>query len=68
MPIGNFMSWQVTRTIYEMKGEIAAIGIPAYWPYLISSVGILFMSIHFIQLVARFLRTGKVDDTLENRE
>lgn len=62
------MSWQVTRRIREMKGEIAAMDIPAYWPYLIASVGILFMSIHFIQLVARFLRSGKVDDTLENRE
>lgn len=59
------MSLQVTRTIYDMQGEIASMGIPKYVPYLVVSVAILFMAIHFIQLMVRFFKTGKPDDALE---
>ncbi|MFB3121715.1 MAG: TRAP transporter small permease [Candidatus Binatia bacterium] len=62
------MSLQVTRTIYDMQGKIATMGIPKYLPYLVVSVAILFMTIHFIQLVVRFFKTGKPDDALEMEE
>ena len=56
---------QVTQMIFGMKGEIASMGIPKYLPYLIVSVALLFMSIHFIQLIVRYFRTGKVNDSLD---
>lgn len=62
------MSLQVTRTIYDLQGEIASMGIPKYWPYLVVSVALLFMAIHFSQLVLRFFKTGEPDDTLEVEE
>ena len=48
-----------------MKGEIPSMGIPKYLPYLFVSVALLFMAIHFIQLIIRFARTGKVNDSLD---
>lgn len=62
------MSVQVVRTIYDMKNEIASMGIPKYLPYLMVSVAIFFMAIHFVQLTVRFFATGKVDDDLEKEE
>lgn len=59
------LSLQVTRTIHNMKGEIASMGIPKYWPYLVVSVALLFMAIHFVQLAVRFFKTGEADDVLE---
>jgi TRAP-type C4-dicarboxylate transport system permease small subunit len=62
------MSLQVTRTIYDMQGEIASMGIPKYWPYLVVSVALLFMTVHFIHLVVRFFKTGESDGVLELEE
>lgn len=59
------MGIQVTQTIFGMKGEIASMGISKYLPYLFVSVALLFMSIHFMQLLIRFIRTRKVDDSLD---
>ena len=62
------MSLQVTRTIYDMKGEIPSMGIPKYWPYLAVAVALLFMALHFVQLTVRFFKTGEADDALEGEE
>lgn len=62
------MSVQVTRTIHDMKNVIASLDIRVFWNYLVVSVAILFMAIHFIQLAVRFFKTGKVDDVLEKEE
>lgn len=62
------MSIQVVLRIYDMKNEIASMGIPKYLPYLMVSVAIFFMTIHFVQLTVRFFETGKVDDDLEKEE
>ena len=59
---------QVTRTIYNMRGTIASMNFPKYWPYLIVSIAVLFMAIHFLHLLARFVRWRQVDDTLEPEE
>ncbi len=40
------------------------MGIPKYWPYLVVSVALLFMAIHFVQLAVRFFKTGEADDVL----
>ncbi|MEE9549590.1 MAG: TRAP transporter small permease, partial [Candidatus Binatia bacterium] len=58
------MSLQVTRTIYDMQGEIASMGIPKYWPYLVVSVALLFMTFHFVHLAVWFFKTGKSDNVL----
>ena len=62
------MSLKVTRIIYDMKGEIVSMRIPKFWPYLVVSVALLFMAIHFVQLTVRFFKTGKADDLLEVEE
>lgn len=62
------MSLQVTKTIYDMQGEIASMGIPKYWPYLVVSVALLFMTFHFVHLAARFLMNGESDNMLELEE
>ncbi len=59
---------QVTQTINDMKGEIASMGIPKFWPYLAVSVALLFIAIHFVQLTVRFFKTGETDDVLELEE
>ena len=59
---------EVTRTIYDMKGVITSMGIPKYWPYLVVVLALLFMAVHFIQLTARFFKTGEVDSVLEHEE
>ncbi len=62
------MGLNVTRTIYEMKGEIASMGLPKFWPYLVVTVAVLFMAIHFIQLTLRFFKIRETDDVLELEE
>jgi TRAP-type C4-dicarboxylate transport system permease small subunit len=62
------MSLQVTRTIYDMKGEIPSMGIPKYLPYLAVTVALLFMALHFVQLTVCFFKTGETDDVLEGEE
>ncbi|MEE8303693.1 MAG: TRAP transporter small permease [Candidatus Tectomicrobia bacterium] len=62
------MGWQVTRTIYDMRGMIASMNLPKYWPYLIVSIAVLFMAMHFLHLLARFLTSYQVDDALEREE
>ena len=62
------MSLQVTRTIYDMQGEIASMGIPRYWPYLVVSVALFFMTFHFVHLAVCFFKTGESDNVLELEE
>lgn len=62
------MGLQVTRIIYDMQGEIASMGIPKYWPYLVVSVALLFMTFHFVHLAVRFFKTGEPDNVLELEE
>ena len=64
----SIKGWQVTRTIYDMRGMIASMNLPKYWPYLIVSIAVLFMAIHFLHLLARFLTSYQVDDALEREE
>ena len=52
------LSVQVTHRIHEFSGEIASMAIPKFWPYLLVSVSLLFMTVHFIRLVALFWRDG----------
>ncbi len=61
-------SLQVTRTIYDMQGEIASMGIPKYLPYLMVSVAFLFMTFHFVHLAVRFFKTGESDNVSELEE
>lgn len=62
------MGLQVTRTIYVLQGEIASMGIPKYWPYLVVCVALLFMTIHFVHLAVCFFKTGEPDNALELEE
>jgi TRAP-type C4-dicarboxylate transport system permease small subunit len=62
------LSLRVTQTIKDMKGEIASMGIPKFWPYLAVSGALLFIAIHFVQLTVRFFKTGETDDVLELEE
>lgn len=61
-------SLQVTRTIYELRGEVASMGFPKYVPYLIVSVALLLMAVHFLQRTIRFFNTGKTDEGLAGEE
>ena len=61
-------SLQVTHAIYELKGIIASMNLPKWWPYLIVNFAVLFMAIHFLQLLVRFFQTRKVDNVLELEE
>lgn len=62
------MALQVTRIIYDMQGEIASMGIPKYWPYLVVSMALLFMTFHFVYLTVCFFKTGESDNVLELEE
>ena len=44
------------------------MNLPKYWPYLIVSIAMLFMAIHFLHLLARFVRSRQVDDALDAEE
>jgi len=57
------LSLQVTTRIYELRNEIASMAIPKFWPYLLVSLSLLFMSIHFIRLTALFLRNREASST-----
>lgn len=62
------LSLQVTQTIHELRGEVASMGFPKYVPYLIVSVALLLMAVHFLQRTIRFFKTGKTDEGLPSRE
>ena len=62
------MSIQVFNHIRLMRGTIASMNIPKWWPYMIVSFAVLFMAIHFLQILVRFIRTGQVDIVLDPEE
>ena len=58
--------WQVTVTIRSMNAVVASMDMPKHWPYALIQVALVFMAIHFLQLLYRFARTGETDGVLES--
>lgn len=62
------LSLQVTRRIYDLGGEIASMAIPKFLPYLLVSLALFFMMLHFIRLTVFFLQTGEAAPPSEDED
>jgi len=60
------LSLQVTTRIYDLRNEIASMALPKFWPYLLVSLSLLFMSVHFVRLTVLFLRNRESDPALDD--